>query len=823
MDSRYDHSQHEQQMYQLWLDAGAFSADKKPSAPQKKKTKTSTPTDVSHPPLSTESSKSFTIMMPPPNANDPLHIGHAMFITLEDILIRYHRMLGDQTLWLPGTDHAGIETQFVFERKLKKQGSSRFAYDRETLYSMIWDYVQENSDVAVNQMKKLGASADWDRFVFMLDDRNVEVALETFQKLYHDGLVYRDQQLVNYCTNCGTAFSNLEIEHEQRTSPFYTIKYGDFTIGTVRPETKFRDTALAVNPSDERYAKHIGKTFTIQGLLGPVEMKVIADEGVDPEFGTGIMKVTPAHDPHDFELGQRYDLPVTPIITPEGKMDMSWFLEDEDNQPDSKQNKGLSPEARALKIKYWNRASMYHGLKVAKMREVMKEHFEEDGLLVSYDPNYTHNLSVCYRCKRPIEPLPLPQFFIKVESLVKPILDDLKSGAFTVHGAGHDKILKHWLENLRDWNISRQIVWGIRMPIWYDITKNPDLMVSFIYDKKIEISGKISDLMDEKIDQSRHIKQTSIKKQGTHTVERLPKAFTLEEITAGLQELNAPVQAEYVLSTTPPGDTFIQETDTFDTWFSSSQWPFSTLKALDHRNDEELGTDNFERFYPTQVMETGYDILPFWVMRMLFMGRYATGKLPFTDVYMHGLARDQKGQKMSKSKGNVINPLDIVEQYGADALRMALVIRSSAGLDKSVGQADFKAMRNFTNKIWNAARFISISEFEIESDTNKADAAFEQKLTEVVSEITQQLNDFKIGLAAETVFNYFWHWYCDECIEATKEGKLSPAVLRDGLETFLKLLHPFMPFVTEAVWQELSTDVTKSKNNQLITQQWPNS
>lgn len=777
MDKRYDHHAHEDTTYQLWEEAGAFT----PAA---------TP-----PSTSDSSSNPFTIMMPPPNANDPLHIGHAMFIALEDILIRFHRMRGDDTLWLPGTDHAGIETQFVFEKKLKKKKQSRFDFDRETLFKMIWDYVQENSDVAVNQMKKIGASADWSRFVFMLDPDNVAVVLKTFFKLHEEGLLYRDLQLVNYCTHCGTAFSSLEVDHEERVSPFFTIKYGPFEIGTVRPETKFRDTALAVNPNDPRYQDHIGRTYDIMGLLGPITMTIIPDPGVDPEFGTGIMKVTPAHDPHDFELGKEHNLPVTPIIDFNGRMDFSWYLDDPAN---------TDPKYRA-------RAEKYHGLKVAKMREEMKKDFEEDGLLVDYNPNYTHNLSVCYRCKRPIEPLPMAQFFISVKPLTEPILKDLDAGNFRVHGAGHDKILKHWLENLRDWNISRQIVWGIRLPIWYNVSENPEIMVTFLDANKEKQTGTLGDLL---------------------------KNHSLEEITAGLQTLQAPIGSEYTVSETKPGDDFIQETDTFDTWFSSSQWPFSTLQALDLKNADtkstksDQETSNFNRFYPTQVMETGYDILPFWVMRMLMMGKFATrseehpqGQLPFTDVYLHGLARDQKGQKMSKSKGNVINPLEIIDKYGADALRMALVIRSSAGLDKSVGEADFRAMRNLGNKIWNAARFVT--SMEATDGEEKTNQAFDTKLAELVTTLTQQINDFKLGLAAETIYNQFWHWYCDECIEARKAGKLSQTQLTQGLITILKLLHPFTPFVSEAVWQELrsSQELVKQypelENKLLITTPWP--
>jgi valyl-tRNA synthetase len=757
MDSRYIPADHEDRLYQKWQDSGAFA----PAA------------------ASGKDHQTFTIMMPPPNANDPLHIGHAMFVALEDVMIRFHRMRGERVLWLPGTDHAGIETQFLFEKKLKKEGKSRFQFDRATLYQMIWEYVQTNSDVAVGQLKKLGASADWSRFRFMLEPSVVDEVLKTFSLLNEKGLIYRDLKLVNYCTHCGTGFSELEVKHVERATPFYYLKYGPFTIGTVRPETKFRDAALAVHPEDKRYKKYLGQTLSIPGLLGPIQMTVVADEGVDPEFGTGIMKVTPAHDAHDFELGQRYNLPVTPIITLEGKMDFSWFIE-----------AGGHPDATPEENKpYLERARKYHGQKVAAARALMVEDLKTAGLLVKTDENYTHNASTCYRCGHTLEPLPLPQFFVKVAPLVQPVINALEDKSVRVHGAGHDKILMHWLTNLKDWNISRQIVWGIRLPVWYSTT-TPELRVIFLDKQGEKVMGPLAEVL---------------------------KNHSLEEVKAGLQEVKAPTQAEYVISPTSPGDEYLQETDTFDTWFSSGQWPFATLRSLDAERD----TSDFQDFYPTSVMETGYDILPFWVMRMLMMGIFATGQAPFTDVYMHGLVRDPKGQKMSKSKGNTINPLSVIETHGADALRMALVIRSSAGLDKSVGEPDFKAMRNFTNKIWNATRFV-LSRLDELSETGEADQATLARLSATTLTITQQLSDFKLGLAAETVFNEFWHWYCDEVIEAAKNGQISREVTLRGLTVFLTLLHPFVPFVTESVWQELhAAGVLEKQSQLLIAQPWP--
>ncbi len=759
MDKTYNSADHENQIYAAWEKAGAFNPD--------------TLKPISKVGQIKSTGKSFTIVMPPPNANDPLHIGHAMFVSLEDALIRYHRMLGDDALWLPGTDHAGIETQFVFEKKLKKKDQSRFNFDRETLYKMIWDDVQENSNIAIDQLKKMGASADWSRFTFTLDPKVVKIVLETFAELHKKELVYRDYRLVNYCTKCGTAFSELEVNHMEQIDPMYYMKYGPFTVATVRPETKFRDTALAVNPTDIRYKDWIGKTLEVDGLLGKIRLLVVADEGVDPEFGTGIMKVTPAHDAHDFELGQKYHLPITPIIDFNGRMNFNWFIQspDFDQQPEE----------------FKERALRYHGKKVLEARKMIAADMSEEGMLVKVDEKYTHNISTCYRCGTTIEPLPMPQFFIKVKPLTEQVLAAIDQNQITVLGAGYDKILRHWLENLKDWNISRQIVWGIRMPIWYDTEVSPEVEVTFLNQEKVRVAGKVGTLLKE---------------------------YSLEYIAQNLQQLSAPISAKYVIATECPGPTFIQETDTFDTWFSSAQWPFVTLMSKSEAD--------FKRFYPTQVMDTGYDILPFWVMRMLMMGLFKTDRVPFETVYLHGMVRDQKGQKMSKSKGNVINPLVIIEKYGADALRMAMVIRSSAGLDKAVGDGDFKAMRNLTNKIWNAARFVQILETDQEDATREKtavtdDAAFHTKLNQVITDVTQQLNDNKIGMAAETVYNEFWHWFCDEAIEQAKTGQISKTALLTGLQTFLKLFHPFVPFVTEAIWQELQ--VADEPN--LITASWP--
>lgn len=752
MQKNFDHTITESEIYQQWEKAEAFNPDKVEIPAFAGMTK----------------KKSFSIIMPPPNANDPLHVGHAMFISLEDIMIRYHRMKGDDTVWIPGTDHAGIETQFVFEKKLAKQGKSRFNFDRETLYKMIWDYVQENSGVAVDQMKKLGASADWSRFKFTLDPQVVEFVTGTFKKMHEDGLVYRNLQLVNFCTKCGTSYSELEVNHTEQTTNLYYVKYpfadntDEFiTVATTRPEPIFVDEYLAVHPDDPKNKKLIGKK--VLNPLTKKEMEIIGDDFVDPEFGTGIVKLTPAHDYNDFEVAKRHNLAIIQAIDTNGKIMAN--------------------------------GGKYAGLKVEEARKQVVADLEANSLIDHIKTDYVNRIGTCYRCGRVIEILPLPQFFIKVKdeknNLTQRVLDVLDKDETKIYGAGRDKILRHWLENLKDWNVSRQIVWGIRIPVWYSVKKNPDIEVIYLDETGELQRGKVSDISESKFAQ----------------------------LKKGLQALRAPANAKFIVSTESPGDEFLQETDTFDTWFSSGQWPVVTLKTQQNETD-------FDRFYPTTVMETAYDILLFWVMRMMIMGVYLENKTPFEHVYLHGLVRDEKGQKMSKSKGNVINPLDLVTKYGADAVRMALVMSSTPGNDSAVGENKIKGMRNFSNKIWNAARFITLNQNGDENVFPALDEEFFKKLHLVTSSTTEHLEKLRIGQAAELVYNEFWHWFCDVCIEEQKNGNLSRGALLKGLVTFLKLLHPFVPFVTETVWQELwkmnDENLRKEMGSELlILASWP--
>jgi len=737
MNTAYNSTESEETLYKKWEDSGAFQ-----------------PKDSGEP---------FTIIMPPPNANDPLHVGHALFVAIEDMLVRYHRMKGDSTVWIPGTDHAGIETQFVYEKKLAKDGKSRFDFDRETLYQKIWDYVEQNSGGAVTQMKRLGASADWSRFTFTLDPLVVDFVVDTFIKLHTDKLVYREEKLVNYCVKCGTGYSELEIEYEERIDPLYYIKYplhgsdGEFvTVATVRPEPIFADTHLAVNPTGKTKQHLIGKQ--VENPLTGALMDIISDEFVDPEFGTGVVKLTPAHDANDFLVAQKHGLPINHAVTMWGKMTEN--------------------------------AGAFAGLKVAEARKQIVELLAAKGLIEKVNEKYSHRVGTCYRCHSVIEPLPLPQFFISVGPLTKRALESLDKKETIIHGAGRDKILRTWLNNLKDWNVSRQIVWGIRLPVWYDTQSNPNISITFVTRSGEKVRG---------------------------TLELLLKDYSLGEIKDGLQSLIAPNRSEFVISKVSPGENFLQETDTFDTWFSSGQWTVVTLKT---KSESE-----FEKYYPTNVMETGYDILPFWVMRMMMLCIYLTDATPFKEVYLHGLVRDEQGRKMSKSVGNVINPIDLVEKYGADALRMALTMSTTPGQDNNIGESKVKGMRNFSNKIWNATRYIyelrnsEMVEGRKYVETSGArDDEFNTKVADVSREVTEFLEKLKPGQAAEAIYGHFWHWFCDEMIEAHKKGELSTEALSGGMEIFLKLLHPFAPFVTEAAYQEV---FAKDENDLLISSSWP--
>jgi valyl-tRNA synthetase len=756
MDKAYSPTS-EESIYQLWENSGVFT------------------------PKIDKSKKPYSIILPLPNANDPMHMGHALF-TIEDILIRYHRMLGDPTLWLPGSDHAGIETQFVFEKKLAKEGKSRFDFDRETLYKMIWDFVEENREINIRQMKKLGFSMDWTRYHYSLEPQIIDNVLTVFKKLYQDGLIYRDEKIVNYCTHCGTAFSNLEVDYVDEVTSLYYMKYGPFTLATTRPETKFGDTAVAVNPKDARYQQYVGQEITVDGLNGPFVVKVIADDMVDPEFGTGVVKITPAHDPDDFEAGLRHHLEIKRVIGFDGRL----------NELTGK----------------------YAGLTVAKAREQVVADMQAKGMIVKIDTNYRHRIGKCYRCHHVIEPMVAPQWFVKIAPLAKPAIEAAKTGKVKFFPIRFKKAFITWMENIRDWNISRQIVWGPRIPAWYCLDCHPDIKINFLTKDKQIITGFYTDLKAK---------------------------YSFEDINQGLQSIVAPVTADFIVDKADKcpkcqSTHLLQETDTFDTWFLSGQWPLNTL-GFNPKNPDKSSPD-FKYFYSTSVLDTLWDILFFWVARMIMFGLYLAKDVPFKTVHLHSRVVDSKGQKMSKSKGNVVDPLLMSEKYGTDALRFSLVYGIAPASDFVVSEDKIRAHRNFVNKIWNASRFVmmtidkfpsvkapflqgGMSALADKGVSNPDDLAIIQKLNSLIKSTTTDINSYHFGQASENLYQFFWHDFCDVYIEATKNRSSDVIpVLLTVLITSLKLLHPFIPFVTESVFQTLKT-AYGLEDSLLASSSWP--
>ena len=707
MDKVFNHKLLEQNIYRVWEDSGAFTPKNNRS---NKARRAGDPQGM----------RPFTIIMPPPNASDPLHIGHSREASTQDILIRYHRMKGDITLWLPGADHAGIETQFVFEKKLKEKGHSRFDYDRDTLYKMIWEYVEKNMGVMKAQLKALGASCDWTRFKFTLDPDIVKIVYKTFKKLDDDGLLYRGKRIVNYCPRCGTNFSDLEVDTKEQEGVLYYLDYGTITIATTRPETIFADVAVAVNPTDKKYKNLVGKQAIVP--LVNREVPIIADRDVDIGYGTGALKITPGHDPVDFAIGERHKLSVVSVLDENGRMINC-------------------PEA-------------YVGLSVKAAREKVVEGLRAAGKLIK-EKSVNQIIGICYRDKGPIEPTVSEQWFLKVAPLVKPALTAIKNKEVKFPADQYRKIAVHWLKNLHDWNISRQIVWGMRIPAWK-------------CDKCLK---------------------------WTITNGAVPKECS----QCGHNKLK-------------------QDEDTFDTWFSSGQWPYATLQSVEE--------GDFEYFYPTTVMDPSYDILAFWVIRMIMLGIYTTGKVPFTDVLLHGLVRDKFGIKISKSKGNVIDPMEMVDKYGADALRMAIIWGTRVEKDNALSEENIRGQRNFANKIWNVSRFVFMEEpsspggYKIAPrTTNENDRRILKELRETTKKATKFLDKYQLNEAAEELYDFFWNKFANTYLEQTKERRSgTQPTLEFVLQQSLKLIHPFMPFVTEAIWQESGK---RFDSKLLISAIWP--
>ena len=754
MDKAYNPT-NEDQIYKKWLDSGAFTP-KVPKNPKEAKLK----------------DNPYSIILPLPNANDPMHMGHALF-TIQDILVRYHRMLGQPTLWLPGGDHAGIETQFVFEKKLQKEGKSRFDFDRKTLYKMIWDFVEENRKLNQFQMKKLGFSMDWTRYHYSLEEPIVKNVLATFKKLYKDGLVYRDEKIVNYCTHCGTAFSNLEVDHKTVNSHLWYIKYGPLTVATTRPETMLGDTAIAVNPKDKRYKDLIGKKILLP--LVNREIPVISEDSIDIEFGTGAVKVTPSHSPEDYDMAKKHNLEFIRIIDFDGRANI--------NVPEK-----------------------YRGLFPNQLRQAVIDDLTAANLIEKIE-DYTHEVGHCYRCGRPIEPITAPQWYVKIDALAKPTIKAAQDNQVKFFPTRFKKSFITWMENIRDWNISRQIVWGPQIPAWYCLDCNPGIKLNFLDKNKQVISAFYSELKGK---------------------------YSVEEIKNGLQTLVAPVTADFIIDETDhcpkcKSASLIQETDTFDTWFLSGQWPLSTLGF--NTEDPSKSSPDFDYFYPTTVMDTLWDILFFWVARMTMFGLYLTGDVPFKTVHLHSKVTDAKGQKMSKSKGNVVNPLDMTEKYGTDALRMSLVYGIAPASDFVVSEDKIRAQRNFVNKIWNASRFVEMlidrlnpSKISLDIDKSKltkADKDILDKLNKIIASTTKNLNNYRFGQVSEDLYQFFWKDFCDVYIESAKDrGEETIPVLLTVLTTSLKLLHPFIPFVTEEIYQYL-IEKYNFKHELLVSSKWP--
>lgn len=702
MEKVFEHQKIEAKIYENWERAGAFTPKISTKKPENQKTK-----------------RPFTIIMPPPNASDPLHIGHAREVATQDVLIRYHRMRGEPTLWLPGADHAGIETQFVFEKKLAKEGKSRFDFDRETLYQMIWEDVQQNKSMMENQLRALGASCDWTRFKFTLDPGVVKVVYGTFKKLYADGLIYRGERIVNYCPRCETAYSQLEVDTLEREDKLYYLDYGSVTIATTRPETIFADVAVAVNPKDKKYADLIGKTAVVP--IVNREVPIISDELVSPDLGTGALKITPGHDATDFEIGQKHKLSTISVIGKDGGMI---------NTPEKYLK--LKPEAARAEVV----ADLEKAGKIKKVEKI------------------NHVVGVCYKHKSPLEPLLSEQWFLRVGPLVEKSVAALDKGEVEFTSKRFEKVARHWYKNLRDWNISRQIVWGIRIPAWQ--------------------CGKC----------------------GNWT------------ITAG----EVPEKCSTCL-----GTNLVQDKDTFDTWFSSGQWPFATLQTAKK--------GDFEYFYPTSLMNPAYDILPFWVIRMIMLGLYATGEVPFRTVLLHGLVRDKEGQKISKSKGNVIDPIEMVQKYGADALRVATIWGARIENDNSLSEDNVRGQRNFANKIWNIARFILLDR-NSKPKENEDDRKILKELNSTIQKVTIALEEYRLNEAVEELYEFVWHKFADVYLEKTKARRAeAQKTLEFVLKESLKLLHPFMPFVTEAIWEELAAKgkprQRRGEEELLINAAWP--
>jgi valyl-tRNA synthetase len=714
LDKSYDPHQVEEKWYRYWEERGYFRANEN------------------------SEQKAYSIVIPPPNVTGVLHIGHALNNTLQDILIRFKRMEGYNVLWMPGTDHAGIATQNVVEKQLLEEGLDRHTLGREKFIDRVWKWKEQSGGTIIEQLKKLGASCDWSRERFTMDEGLSEAVKEVFIRLYQEGLIYRSHYIINWCPRCQTALSDLEVEHQEALGKLYHLKYpfkeSDrfVVVATTRPETMLGDTAVAVNPEDKRYQGVIGGKVVLPVVNR--EIPIIADPYVDIEFGTGCLKITPAHDFNDFEIGLKHGLEQIKVIDEAGRM-----------------NENAGP---------------YQGKDRFECREEIVEDFERNGILIKIE-DYHHVVGHCYRCKTIVEPNLSLQWFVKAKPLAKTSIEAVRSGRTKIIPEVWGKTYFEWMENIRDWCISRQIWWGHRIPAWY--------------------CGQCGEVIVSK-----------------QTPTSCPKCSS---------------------------DRLTPETDVLDTWFSSALWPFSTMGWPKE-------TKELKRFYPTSVLVTGFDILFFWVARMMMMGLKFMGDVPFRDVYIHGLVRDERGEKYSKTRGNVVDPLDLIDRFGADALRFTLAALTMPGSDLKLSESRTEGYRHFANKIWNASRFslMNLEKFNVDEMTREVppkefslpDRWIRGRLNQVIREVQTALEDYKFNEASHVLYQFIWHEFCDWYLELTKlylykEGgkkrrKLTQRTLLEVLDAVLRLLHPFMPFITEEIWQQLPQ---RKENESVMVAEFP--